>query len=241
MKRISKNELSAAHRIFNRVDRISGGYYGHQTLGQVKEYISENRWVMFPECSFGSLRVGVNMPYPNVFVSFESGEITDDASFSLGPCEYRSDYDGGGRMNEYIGLTYHNTWAMEWLREILDSRAYSGTFIRGLNDLGEDWNVEIQQKIRINYPKAIPSYRTMHPPFNAATVKVKDIQEALIDSDKNLLIKDLDEFKGDPVLGCITVFVVMRKTSFNDFDRDADVAFRLFTKAMSLGRRSLIP
>ena len=221
MRRLTQAELEAAHRIFNHVDTISGGYYGRKTQAQVRRFVSLNRWIMFPPFNVNSLREGTTFPAPNVYVSFHGEDVE----------EIRD--DGNGRIVEgYVGVTYNNVDSMLWLDRVLkvNNAAY---FIKTLNSMGVGWDVNIEQKIKTNHQDNTPVYRPMDS-FCASTVTVDQIKDAIDNSRQNELNPDIDDYDGEPVLWCVTVFGVSISTSPAGFDMCVKEAFDLFIKVLSL-------
>jgi len=218
MKRLSQSEQTAAYHIFNHVESIVGPYYGKKTQAMVQDYVSGNRWIMFPQHNISSLREGADLPMPNVFISFEN-EIKDD---------------GSGLVNGWMGLTYHNIQAMQWLNDILKRKKKSLLFINILNSIGDDWSVEIQHKTKTNCPESACRYSTFRamPP---STVTADMIIQGIKDSNKALL-RSGDPYPddGNPVLWDVTVFTVMKPTTVKSFNGDVKKSFDMLFKALTL-------
>lgn len=218
MQRISQDELLAARRIFIHVEMLIGPYYGHISIDRAKGYVSANRWIMFPEYHVESLREGAELPIPNVFVNFE-GEVRDN---------------GAGQVNGYIGLTYHNVQAMLWLDEILRRGKKSELFLNILKGLGEDWNIEIQNKTQTDCIESTPRYKVFRD-FKPSKVSKDLITQSIIDSNRQLLHRgDPYPDGGNPVLWDVTIFAVSKPTSVPKFDADVKKSFDLLFKALSL-------
>ena len=224
MRRISPAEVQATHRIFNHVESVIGPYYvgpyyGKKTRDQARGYVSQNRWIMFPEYHIDSLREGALLPIPNVYVSFDPPEIKDDRT---------------GKVEGWIGLTYHNVDSMIWLAEILKRQKRSALFISMLQALGNDWAVYIVNKTLTDCPDNTPKYGTFKE-FRPSTVTADKIQKAVVASDRQLLRRgDPYPVDGNPVIWDVTVFQVSKWTTPSEFDDDVRVSFDLFFKALSL-------
>jgi hypothetical protein len=218
MQRLNQAELSATHRIFNLVELLIGPYYGHQTLDITKEYVSGNKWIMFPEKSVQSLREGANFPTPNIFISFDEGKDIQD--------------DSTGKVNGNIGLTYHNVEAMIWLDSTLKRKSKGTTLVNLINNLGPDWVLEIQHKIKTNSPDSVPRYST-YDTLNTSTVTREQIRQCIADSNQSLL-RAGDTYSGNPVLWNVTVFVLYKQITEATFNIDVKKAFDLFFKALTI-------
>jgi len=224
MRRISPLEVQATHRIFNHVESVIGPYYGKKTCDQAKGYVSQNRWIMFPEYHIDSLREGALLPIPNVYVSFEPPEVKDDRT---------------GKVEGWIGLTYHNVDSMIWLAEILRRKKKSTLFISMLQALGSsgwfgDWTVYVVNKTLTDCPDNTPKYRTFKE-FRPSKVTADLIQKAVAASDQQLLRRgDPYPVDGNPVIWDVTVFQVSKWTTPSEFDDDVKLSFDLFFKALSL-------
>jgi len=216
MKRLTKEELTAAHLIYNRVSHLTQNYYGNRTQDVVHKFVSENRWVMFPEYHFGSLREAVTYPVPNVYISFPNGVVTSDLV---------------GRVDGWIGLTFNNAESMLWLNEILRVRN-ADFFISVLKGMDLPWLVEVQQKIKTNYKDNTPRYETIHK-CDAPYVSAEFIKEAVMQSNEKLP-KVGEYYQDEPVLWAVTVFSVSKKITTVDFDPSVERAFELFFRILSL-------
>ena len=216
MKRLTQNELTAAHRIYNRVNDLIQNYYGKRSLDTVHKFVSENRWVMFPEYHLESLREAVTYPVPNVYISFPDGEIKCDKD---------------GKVEGWIGLTFNNSESMLWLAQILKIKN-APFFISILNGMGRPWLVEIQQKIKTNYKDNTPLYDTMQE-YDPAVVTAKDIKEAVTMSNV-CLPKPQQLYHDEPVLWAVTVFSMSKRIHQESFDQDVKSAFDLFFRILSL-------
>ena len=216
MKRLTESEVEATHRIFNHVDNISEAYYGKKTQNQAKKFVSQNRWIMFPVHNVTSLREGTMFPAPNVYVSFDGEEVADD---------------GDGRVNGWVGVTYNNTESMTWLGEVLKYKNAS-LFTESIQSLGPNWIAFVEQKIKTNYQDNTPIYKTIKK-FDAESVTALDIQNAIKLSNGHLL-RPGDDYEGEPVLWCVTVFSVCRHVSEATFDQEVKVAFDFFVNALNL-------
>jgi hypothetical protein len=216
MKHLSKNELDATCRIFQRVNALSGDYYGKKLRSETEKYVSRNRWIMFPTANIGSLREGVSLPVPNVFVSFND-EIKDD---------------GQGKADCYTGANYGSANAMAWLRDILRRTRLSTTFLQSVNAMGDEWEAYVAQKIHTGFWGGTPVYRTTWTKA-ADNVTLQDINAAIDGSDQNLL-KVGELYKGEEVVDCVSIFGVNAYTDVENFDNDVKDAFALFTTWLSL-------
>jgi len=231
MKRLTKSEIASAKRIVNRTIAIANNvsnskmygsgvrpnYYGRdKTTAEVKDFVSTNRWIMFPVHNVTSLREGASNPTPNVYISFKD-EITDD---------------GNGAPTGWIGLTYNNQMAMEWLKEVLSPK-YSPAFMAILNGLKDPWCVEVAEKIKVCHYKHIPEYEPVRA-YDPRTITVQDIKDGLQYSNDRLLRPGQYYKDAYEVEGAITIFGVHRHTDPSDFDTRAEEAFDLFFRALSV-------
>lgn len=216
MKNLSKTELDATHRIFQRVNTLSGNYYGTKLRSDTEAYVSRNRWIMFPTANIGSLREGVSLPVPNVFVSFDD-EITDN---------------GDGKAECSVGTNYGSSNAMTWLREIIRRKKLSTNFVSSVNDMGSEWDAYVAQKIHTGFWGGTPLYRTTWVKA-ADSITFADIQTAIDGSDQKLL-KPGEIYKGGEVTDCVSIFGVSAYTDIEHFDADVKAAFNLFTNWLSL-------
>lgn len=219
MARISKDEQIASQRIFNHVEDLIGPYYGHKTLADSQNYVSENRWIMFPEYHITSLREGTTYPMPNVFLSFP-GDISDT---------------GKGRVSSgCIGLTYNNVEAMLGLRDILKRTSKNTLLMSLIKSLDSAWFVEIQHKIKVNCKESAPRYST-HASFKPTAVTVRDLVDGIKDSDNNRLkVGDSHPLDGNPVLWDVTCFCVFKDTDEAHFDADVQSTFSMFLKVLTI-------
>jgi hypothetical protein len=219
MYRITNEEYNATYRIFNHVEQIIGPYYGKKTWDETAEFVSENRWVMFPVKSVTSLRDGTEYPLPNVFVSVED-EIRDD---------------GNGRVEGFLGFTYHNVDAMQALHSILDPRRRSKhkQFIDIISRL--DFPLEVQWKTKTDCPDSTPHYDTFKD-FEPLTVStVNQISQAIADSDNQLLHRGDSYYKtGNPVIWSVSIFTAIKETNPTTFDHDIKRAFEAFFQLLNL-------
>jgi hypothetical protein len=211
MKRLTQEEISATHRIFNHVESLIGPYYGRKTVDEAKEYVSANRWIMFPAFNITSLREGTTYPIPNVFVSFEN-EVRDNRT---------------GQVDGWIGVTCNNSDAMLWLKDTL--RKKSPYLMNILNNIGDEWSVEIQQKIKTDYYESTPYYETIQE-FKPSIVTPDDINAGIDMSNKHLPQQGDSYKQSHSVLSAITVFTVLKTTTIRTFDDDVKKAFDLFFK-----------
>jgi hypothetical protein len=219
MSRISRDEQAATQRIFNHVEDIIGPYYGHKTLSDAQNYVSENKWIMFPEYHITSLREGTVLPVPNIFLSFPE-DIVDDGV--------------GGVPEGCIGLTYNNVESMIGLRDILKRTKKSTLFMSILKALGDTWTVEIQHKTKVNFKESTPRYST-HLDFKPSRVSVTDLADGIDDSDHNLLKRgDPHPLDGNPVLWDVTSFCVYKNTGGVCFDPDVKKSFSMFFKVLTI-------
>lgn len=210
MKKLSTKEVKATQRIFNRVDRLSGGYYGRKVESEAAKFVSLNRWIMFPVHNVSSLREGTKFPAPNIFVFFDGDVVSDDED---------------GRVGGYIGVTYNNVEAMAWLLKILRP-ANSSPFISVVNSLGPEWYFRVQQKIKTVFKDNTPRYRDMWA-VKSDSLTVSDIKKAIADSNSRI-IQPNDFYEDEPVLWCVTVVSIDKGTRPEVFDGDARTAFDLF-------------
>lgn len=219
MRKLSSAELAAAHRIFNHVDDVVN-YYGPKTLDEVELFVSENRWIMFPVLGINSLREGATSPVPNVFVSMDGKDITDD---------------GQGRATGYVGMTYHNVEAMAHLWDIFrHARTKGNVLIKAIHGLSDRWGVEAVHKISSDAPGSLPHYdlfRNQKP--SKATLDT--IKKSLEDSDQNLPRKgDICKISGNPILWAVTIFTVEKHTDPSMFDTDMKEIFDIFLRLHAL-------
>lgn len=218
MRRLSSQELASAHRIYNHVDKIVN-YYGHKTLDEVAQFVSENRWIMFPVLGIDSLREGTTSPVPNIYVSRED-EIIDD---------------GHGRTDGYVGLTYHNVEAMAHLWDILKYPIKKGSvLLREIKNLNDDWSVSVVHKISSDAPGSLPHYKTFRwqKPSNTS---LDSIKQNLMDSDQALPRKgDICTMSGNPILWAVTIFTIDKPTVPSSFDVDVKEIFDVFLKLHAL-------
>jgi hypothetical protein len=218
MQRINQDEYDATHRIFNNVERIVGPYYGRRTWDETARFVSENRWIMFPVSNVESLRDGTVYPLPNVFVSAWP-EIQDD---------------GAGRVNGWLGFTYHNVGAMEALYSIIDPRRRNRhlPFLNILSSL--DFPIEIQRKTKTDSPNSTPRYEPFQQ-LDPSTVTTNQIMDAIEESNRTLLRQgDPYPESGNPVIWSVTIFTVIKETVPATFDEDIKNAFGAFQQLLSL-------
>lgn len=217
MKRLTENELKATNRIFNHVNRLVGNYYGFKSFGETKDFASMNRWIMFPVHNASSLREGTCLPVPNIYLSFEDGEIKDD---------------GNGLVESWIGVSYGNSSSMVWLDEILKRSKKASSFIELIHNAGDHWDVSVHQKIHTNYWRSTPLYRELCN-FKSRTVTPQEISKAIEDSDNNL-ISPGNLFDDEEVISCITVFSVKSQTDYTNSDERIKEAFNIFTSLLDI-------
>jgi hypothetical protein len=220
MKRLTQDELESVHRIFNRVVSIVGnkhkGYHTKKTLEDSREFVSGNRWIMFPVANIMSLREGVESPTPNVYISFPD-EITDDGK--------------GNVIDGWIGLTYNNSGAMVWLNQLLTKRN-SSAFLKIVNDLNQDWTVEVSKKIKLNHRDTVPVYETVtREPADKATLQ--SITNSIKLSDSALYHRDSIHPDGI-VQWSITNFQFWKGTVTDTFQDDVVKCFDTFFAALNL-------
>jgi hypothetical protein len=221
MHRINAAETAAAHRIFNRVEDAIGPYYGRKTVAQARDYVSENRWIMFPQHGITSLREGAELPVPNMFVSVggENIEIKDN---------------GAGAIDGNLGVTYHNVEAMLGLRQILKRKSHSDLLINMLKSLGDEWSVEIQRKTQTDCPDSTPHYETYRA-YKPSALTADGLAQALKDSDRTLRCKgDTYPPTGTDILWEVSIFVVWKDTETATFERDAKKSFDVLLKMMTI-------
>jgi hypothetical protein len=221
MKRISQEEYSATHRIFNHVERLVGPYYGRKSIDQAMEYVSANRWIMFPVNGITSLRDGTVYPMPNVFI-YRDDELLDN---------------GQGKMDGCIGVTYHNVEAMIAFRDMLKRK--STQLLNILSGFSDDWSVEIQHKTKTDCVDSVPNYNTFRA-FKPSGLTADIIRNAIDDSDSSLPEKGTPYCRtGNPILWSVTIFVVVKPVTVETFDADVkkifDVFFRLLDCRTRLG------
>jgi hypothetical protein len=220
MRSISQSEGSAAHRIFNHVDELRP-YHGHKTLDQALEYVSLNRWIMFPVKGINSLREGTDCPMPNVFVAFDDEVIQDD---------------GTGKVTEgFMGVTFHNVSSMVNFDEILKRKSKSQKFMEILRSFHDDWSIEIQRKTSTNCPGSTPQYDVFEPVFKPSQVTVPQLINARRSSDQTLLqFGDTYPITGNPVMWSVTIFTITKETNQGVFDADIMQCFDAFFKLLIL-------
>lgn len=219
MRKLNTDELSAACRIFRNVNLLAGQYYPRKTAQQIEGYVSMNRWIMFPDKGISSLKEGIEIPYPNVYTSFLDDEIVDN---------------GKGQVDGYIGLTYHNTMAMEWLKLILKSKHKSKKFIDILKYFGQEWVISLSHKTKVGYKDTIPQYSEFYH-TKPSEITAKELLKQINESD-NYLLHYGDPYPdgGDKVLWDITVFTIGKETEVGTFNDDVIEVFRLFLKVLNL-------
>lgn len=224
MKRISQDEYIAALRIFNRtvsvVAKTHPGYHKKKTLGVIPEFVSGNRWIMFPEASINSIKEGKMSPIPNVYISFHDHDTIRDNK-------------AGVPIGANIGLTFNNEGAMAWLDELFSPKS-APQFMAIVNGLDPEWWAEVSQKIKVGYHESTPFYESQEV-FEARSVSITDIEVALNDSDTNRPKHGQVIPQGD-VVGAITVFSIGKETSEDTFDDDVAKVFDLFMKVLALNR-----
>jgi hypothetical protein len=231
MQKLSRDEYDAVYRIFRHVENLIGPYYGFKTRQQIEGFASLNRWIMFPVHGVDNLREGTIYPLPNVFVSTEP-TIQDD---------------GAGRVNGWLGFTYHNVEAMLSLYDILRKTSTQLEFMEIISrlrrrfevtELSDEWSLEIQRKTKTDYQASTPKYDTFKAFKPSEIIKAGNldlIKQAIKDSDKTLLQKG-DEYPetGNPVLWSVTIFTVVKETAPEYFDADIQQAFSSFFQLLSL-------
>ncbi len=214
MQRLSQDELQAAKRIYNRVNDLTNNYYGKKIAASVKDFVSSNRWIMFPVNNVTSLREGASHPVPNVFISFEDIIVDNQC----------------GQVNGWVGLTYNNSESMLWLHESLRPKK-AEHFLKILSGLTSDWIVEISQKIKTNFQDNTPKYHQAVKPINASSATAEAIKTAIKNSDVQLP-KRGDDYDSEPVLNAITMVSVLKETTVQTFDSDIKNVFELFFKVL---------
>lgn len=213
MRRLSNDELIAALRIFNRTTNIvrktHPNYHGKKFLHDIKNYVSSNRWIMFPVANVTSREEGVNSPTPNVSMAFMNGCITDNTV---------------GQAETTMGLVFGNNGAMQWLWQILRKPSNTNSFMELLNGLNDAWKVSIDHKIHYDFFGEAPTYETMHS-YLAPTITADDIRSGITSSDNS---------RPTGVLNVITIFQVYKESIPESFDADVIKIFDLFFKVLSL-------
>ena len=221
MQRLSQEELNATYRIYNHVEELVGPYYGHKTHDDIEDFASLNRWIMFPKNGITNLREGTMYPLPNVFVSTDP--LLED--------------DGAGRVNGWVGFTYHNVDAMLAFYEMLRRPSKKLALRNVLISLDTDWSIEIQRKTKTDFKESTPLYDTFKA-FKSPEIFQEDvdlIKKAIIDSNKTLLqFGDDYPETGNPVLWSVTVFTVIKKTTVATFDADIKKAFDSFFRLLDI-------
>lgn len=228
MKQISFDELTASLRIFNHVsDTVNRhlvdtsrtpSYYAQKALNEIRDMISANRWIMFPDVHFSTLREAASAPVPNVYVAFNRNIIEDD---------------GQGKVNGVIGLSFNNSGAMDWLWQLFRRRSNTQAFMNILNVLDVDWKFEVSQKIKLNHQDSAPIYEQQNE-FPAASVTALEIQSSIESSDANLPQHEDDYNDLGIVLNAITMAGVFKYTNVASFDEDVKKIFDLFFRILSL-------
>lgn len=216
MKRLAQSELDATYRIFSHVNQLVGGYYGHKTRQKIEKFASRNRWIMFPVYNADSLREGTGLPVPNIYVSFDD-EIQDD---------------GSGRADSWIGVSYGNSNAMLWLRDILRRKKRASSFIGLVNSMGSDWEVNTIHKIHTNYWGSTPIYKKVNGVL-ADVATITGIQQGISDGDK-CRMKPGTLLDGDQVTSCVTTLSIEGEATPESFDQDIKNLFAFFTAILSL-------
>lgn len=217
MKRLTDEEVSTAKRIFDNVNTLANGYYGHKTLEEIKKYVSMNRWIMFPVSNIESKSEGASFGAPNMFVSFDQEEIVDN---------------GRGQAEAYVGVTYGNSTSMLWLNDTLRRAAKRNRFIPLVNGLGSDWYTYISKKVHFGHQNRVPSYYT-ESESECSTVTADDIRAAISLSD-NSLYRRGEIVDDEEVVDCISVFSVETETTVDSFNICAKKAFEIFQAFLNL-------
>lgn len=219
MHQITTDEEVSAHRIFNYVDSLIGGYYGQQTQAQVREFVSLNRWIMFPVKGITSLREGAEMPVPNCFIWFPDEEIRDN--------------EAGIPKMGHMGLTYHNSGAMAAFHHHLQHKSKGLKAV--LDDFGSKWSIEIQHKTKTDCKDSSPHYKTYRAFKSGRSMDTMDLSTAFFHSDKSLLEKgDIYPETGTPVIWSVSIFVVTKPVSILTFDQDVKKVFKAFHRLNTL-------
>jgi len=220
MTRLTQDELKATQRIFNHVNDLCGNYFGRKTFGEIRLFVSLNRWIMFPVFNVGSLKEGASYPAPNIYVAFRNG-IVDD---------------GNGRADSWVGVTYNNKESMLWLDTVLKVNN-APFFINTINALDSDWKISIDQKTKTTFKDNTPEYRTIDS-FEAKSVTVDDIKTGITKSN-SMLFQPGDDYPFpdghfEEVIGCVSTFNVSIWSTADTFDRYSKEAFDLFMRILTL-------
>jgi hypothetical protein len=220
MKRLSIEEQNAVHRIFNHVDSLIN-YYGHKTLDQAIQYVSENRWIMFPVRGINSIKEGKEMALPNIYITTEKEEIRDN---------------GMGRITGSIGMTYHNDNAMKHLREIIKRPKSMGQKLtKIISVLNNNWEAGATHKVKTECHESVPHYDPQ-PFISVSVLTVDAVKTAIENSDWALpALGDTYHRTGNPVKSRITVYSIEKPTDPSMFDNDVKEIFDVFTKVLTVG------
>lgn len=218
MKRLSQAELEATHRIYNHVDQVVN-YYGPKTLDEASEFVSENRWIMFPVLGVESLREGTGLPLPNVFLAMEGEEISDN---------------GSGQSSGYAGLTYNNTSSMAHLFDIFRRpRTKGSVLLRALQSLSDAWSVDVVHKIKTDSHKSTPQYEVFRSEA-PSEVSLESLQNNIADSDRSLPQPGDTWKNGNPILSAVTILSIEKEVVPDCFDKDMREIFNIFLRLHAL-------
>ena len=218
MKRLTQEEISASHRVYNHVEGMVH-YYGPKTVDDVIPLTSLNRWIVFPVKNIDSVQEARSHPAPNVYVHFYDGEISDD---------------GAGRpVASWLGVTCHNDGAMTWLGDFLDPRrrrrnSFLLSLLQGLSD---GFSVNVTHKVS-DCPNGTPKYDVMFSEC-PSNVTIEWIRDSIRESDRQLPPVGSVYRTGNIVLGRITVFGIEVQADAGTFDDCIREAFDFFFKLIS--------
>jgi hypothetical protein len=176
---------------------------------------------LFPKNGIDTLREGALYPLPNVFVSVED-IIRDDDS---------------GRVDGWLGFTYHNVEAMQAFYDILKRKTQRAVLHDIIMELNDAWSIEIQRKTKTDCPGNTPKYATFKAfkPSELVDENMELIKETIKDSNRTLLQYG-DEYPetGNPVLWSVTIFTVIKKTNPSVFDGHMKDTFNAFLKLLDI-------
>lgn len=214
MRGFSQDQLNAAYRIVNKVESLVK-YYGKRfTFDEAIKLISRNQWIMFPVKGIDSLREGVGLPVPNVYISFDTKEISDN---------------GNGVPRGWIGINYNNGDSMIGLKDILRRPRKCTEFFKIITCM-PDWTVSVLQKVKCGYPDSTPEYESFRT-IDADCCNKTWLSDTIVKCDNQKYVRG-DDFNGDTVLGAVTIVSIDKKTGPDSFHGDVVEAFEAFEQVM---------
>lgn len=220
MKQLSQAEKLVVTRIFDRVNKISGDYYGYKTEQQMIGLSSPERWIMFPEKHVENIQEGKHVPILNCYICFENKTFIDN---------------GDGRANCRIGVQCGNSNSVRWLQHVLKSNN-KNKIIKLINSLDFDWTICTEHKIKDeNMSIKMAPYidNTVIIDTVAAPLTPKKLNDAITASIGNEL-KYGENYKDVPVISCSTIFNIYRDISPENFDSNVKIAMDLLKKILAI-------